>query len=290
MKRSMIIAAALCLSLLSLSGCDRSPAEDTDELQQSAPSQNQPVDPVPVQTEPVSPSPDADAEREMAEREPIYQIPSGIWLAETDMGYSNYYYFNAEDQSGSYVSLDYGLGMPFSYDGSGTDLVFQMAGTGAGCAATLEPAGETAFTLVWADSLPETLTFVGEGTLEEFHFFSNDELAKLAMDHYIETTDLTPGQSGSMTNEDNTVTVQLYDNLGDHNSTAAWYIVDRFTAVGTNLLTGEPVDLLAEPEEEPTVEEQPVVEDTLPEGELPAEDEVPPETQLPTYAEMSPAQ
>ena len=60
----------------------------------------------------------------------------------------------------------------------------------------------------------------------------------------------------AMTNEDNTVTVQLYDNLGDHNSTAAWYIVDRFTAEATDLFTGEDFALEEAEAEFPTFPEE----------------------------------
>lgn len=28
--------------------------------------------------------------------------------------------------------------------------------------------------------------------------------------------------------------IQIYENLGDHNSTAAWYTVDRITGTGTD--------------------------------------------------------
>ena len=36
--------------------------------------------------------------------------------------------------------------------------------------------------------------------------------------------------SAAQTNEDGSVSIQVYENLGDHNSTAAWYTVDRLTA------------------------------------------------------------
>lgn len=268
MKRRMIMAAALCLSLLSLSGCQEQPAENA---QHPEPTQEQTVVSTPAQPEQPDPvlSEPAVEEPELPV-EPIYAIPTGVWLAATDVGYSNYYYFNAEEQNGSYVSLDYGLGMPFSYEGSGKQLVFLMGDEAVAHPAVVEEHAPAEFTLVWEDNLPETLTFVSEGTLEDFHFYSNDELAQMAMDFYSEDVETPPSQYGAMTNEDNTVTVQLYDNLGDHNSTSAWYIVDRFTAMGTNLLTGEEIDLLGE-------EELPVDEELPAEGEIPAQEEIPAE-------------
>jgi len=272
MKRSMILALALSMCLLA--GCASPAQEDTPAVGPNTPAQEQstqalspsqaaPAEPVPTQPAPTEP-PATEAAEEPTE--PPYEIPSGVWLAGTDLGYSNYYQFDPQAQSGSYVSLEYGLGMDFTYDGSGNELVFSLDDHDTPMAATVEQTGEEEFTLVWEDSLPEKLTFVGEGTLEDFPFYSNAELAELAGEHYARVTEEEiPSQSGTLTNEDNTVTVQLYDNLGDHNSTAAWYIVDRFTATGTDLLTGEEIDLLAEfpEEEEPSTQpEAPVEEPT----------------------------
>ncbi len=36
------------------------------------------------------------------------------------------------------------------------------------------------------------------------------------------------------TESDGMISIQLYTNAGDHNSTAEWYIVDRTTAAGTD--------------------------------------------------------
>ena len=260
----MILALALSVCLL---GSCSSPAHKTPDAGLNAPAQDQSVADVPTSADspaPTEPIPTEPPQTEVTEvptepAEPLYEIPSGVWLAGTDLGYSNYYHFDAQEQSGSYVSLDYGLGMDFTYDGSGTELVFSLVDHETPIAATVEPSGEDEFTLVWEDSLPEKLTYVGEGTLEDFPFYSNAELAELAGEHYASLTgEEVPSQSGTLTNEDNTVTIQLYDNLGDHNSTAAWYIVDRFTATGTDLLTGEEIDLLAEfPEEDAEVSTEP---------------------------------
>lgn len=278
MKRRMIMAAALCLSLLSLTGCAQQQEEVTQQQPEPIPEQSAPIqteEPAPVQEQQPVPEPELP-------QEPVYEIPTGVWLAATDVGYSNYYYFNAEEHSGQFVSLDYGLGMPFSYDGSGKQLVFFLGEDAAAYPAALEENGQDSFKLIWEDNLPETLTFVREGTLDDFHFYSNDQLAQMAMERYTEEDedDTPPAQYGVMTNEDNTVTVQLYDNLGDHNSTSAWYIVDRFTAMGTDLLTGEEIDLLAEEEETPA--------EQLPTEELPAEET--PTEEIPAEVETPPAE
>jgi hypothetical protein len=258
----MILALALSVCLL---GSCSSPVQETPDAVLNAPAQDQSAATVPTQeitpapTEPIPTESAVSQEPEVPEEpsEPLYEIPSGVWLAGTDLGYSNYYHFDAQEQSGSYVSLEYGLGMDFTYDGSGNELVFSLDSHDSPVAATVEQTGEDEFTLVWEDSLPETLTYVGEGTLEDFPFYSNAELAELAGEHYARLTEEEiPELSGTLTNEDNTVTVQLYDNLGDHNSTAAWYIVDRFTAEATNLLTGEEFALEESEAEFPTFPEE----------------------------------
>ncbi len=277
MKRNLIYAAALA-ALLLMSGCDRAVQEETPGTQQTTPVQEEPAEPAPAQ----DPAPEQLPEEEIVPAEPVYEMDSGVWLAANDLGYSNYYYFNAEAQSGSFVSLEYGLGMPFTYEGSGNDLVFHLEGHEEPQPAVVEASSVDSFTLVWENSLPETLTYIAEGTLEDFHFYSNNDLAMLAMEHYTEDSGETPGQAGAMTNEDNTVTVQLYDHLGDHNSTAAWYILNRFTATGTDLLTGEEIDLLKETVEElPDEDETPAEEEVSTEDEIPAEEEVPAVEELP---------
>ena len=48
--------------------------------------------------------------------------------------------------------------------------------------------------------------------------------------------------SAAEANADGSVTVQIYRSLGDHNSTAEWYTLDRITASGTDS-AGNPVEL-----------------------------------------------
>ena len=274
MKRSTIIAAALCLSLFSLNGCAKQPEEPA---QQPQPPQEQIETPAPVEQPAPAQSEQLIDQPELPAAEPIHHIPTGVWLAQTDVGYSNYYYFNSDERNGSYLSLDYGLGMDFNYEGSGDELVFLMGDDAEAHFARVEHAEGNSFTLVWENNLPETLEFVSEGTLNEFHFYSNEALIKLASAHYTHSGNTPTSLAAAITNEDNTVTVQLYDNLGDHNSTSAWYVLDRFTAKGTDLLSGTEIDLLehlAPPAEE----------------EIPVEEDVPAEEQLPTEGEELPVE
>ena len=263
MKRSTIPAAALCLCLLLLGGCAAP--------QEPAP---QPQPPQTEQIEPPAPAPQpapAQGEQMVAEPvpaapQPVHHIPTGVWLARTDVGYSNYYYFNSEEQNGRYASLDYGLGMSFNYEGAGDELVFLMGDDAEAHTARIEHAEGDRFTLLWENNLSEHMEFVCEGSLDEFRFYSNDELIRMSAAYFARKGEAVPSMSAAITNADNTVTVQLYDNLGDHNSTSAWYVLDRFTATGTDLFTGMEIDLRA-----------PIVpnEEDIGDSELPAEDDVP---------------
>ena len=76
-------------------------------------------------------------------------------------------------------------------------------------------------------------------------FYSNEELGELALQYYTTLYDYTPGCVGTQSNEDGTVTIQLYDSLEDHNSTSAWYRVDRWSTEGWDDITGEEINFLA---------------------------------------------
>ena len=101
---------------------------------------------------------------------------------------------------------------------------------------TVSRNGDTV-TLDWADGATEHLTYVSEQGSDTFQFYSNQELAGLALSFYRENNGAQDNQtltSAAQTNEDGSVSIQVYENLGDHNSTAAWYTVDRMTAAGTD--------------------------------------------------------
>ena len=250
MKRSLIFAAALSVCLL-FAGCDRA-VEEEKPAPVAPPADLEVAEPAPVEeevSEPVAEPVEPETPEVPVEEEIPFEMAKGVWLALTDVGYTNYYYFDPETHSGSYVSLEYGLGMPFTYEGNEQELVFHLEGHEEDMTAGVEELGEGDFSLLWTDSLPEKLAFVGEGTLEDYPFYSNVRLTEMALEHYVTHTgaseeDMEGMTGAAMTNVDNTVTVQLYRNLGDHNSTAAWYVVDRFTATGTDLTSGEEINLL----------------------------------------------
>ena len=74
-----------------------------------------------------------------------------------------------------------------------------------------------------------------------------EQLCVMAQDYYSRNFGFYPPEADCADNRDGTYTIHLYEivSLGqtdNHTATSAWYTVDAF-GVGTNDITGEPVDL-----------------------------------------------
>ena len=138
-------------------------------------------------------------------------------------------------ENGSSTSFEYEIGINeimFYFDTSDGEL-YTVTGGDLSCTQLELPDG-TAMSLIYDDSL----------TISATEFYSNDELCVMALDLYSAQTGYTPSCAAAISNSDGTVTIQLYDNLDDHNSTSAWYTIDRFTGEGTDDITGEYVSLV----------------------------------------------
>ena len=156
----------------------------------------------------------------------------GTWLSDA----GQYYFFDTDGASGRTASLEDGTGVGFSYTLEGTQATFHMgaADNSSVCTVTLD--GDAA-TLEWEDGTTEHLTYVSDQGSDSFQFYSNQELADMALTYYKDTNHAQENEnltSAAQTNDDGSVTIQVYENLGDHNSTAAWYTVDRLTGAGTD--------------------------------------------------------
>ena len=73
--------------------------------------------------------------------------------------------------------------------------------------------------------------------------YSDDELGKMALDFYEKNYNYRPDFADVTPDEGNMVVIQLFDDMGDHTATSAWYKVDRTTAAGTDMLSDMAVDL-----------------------------------------------
>lgn len=72
--------------------------------------------------------------------------------------------------------------------------------------------------------------------------YTDDELIRMAYQHYADTKGYRVGYVNIDHEVDGVVSIQLYDDMGDHTATSDWYAIDRNTGKGTNIL-GEEVDL-----------------------------------------------
>lgn len=83
---------------------------------------------------------------------------------------------------------------------------------------------------------------------KEGYKFSTSQIEKMALDYYEAKTGYRPSRIHIEAREGK-ATIQLYDNMGDHNSTCDWYIVDLDTATGTDMM-GNNIDLKTTPARE----------------------------------------
>mgnify|MGYP001852834683 CR=1 FL=1 len=222
-KRYSAGIACLAISLaLLLAACGSAGSDASAPVQPPAASDNTPA-------ETPSASPDESA-----------ALTPGTWLSDG----GQYYFFDEGGATGRTASLEDGTGVGFTYSMAGGETAFSMGGADNTSTCTVSRDGDTV-TLKWADGTTEQLTYISEQGSDTFQFYSNQELADLALNFYKETNDAQDSQNlaaAAQTNDDGSVSIQVYENLGDHNSTAAWYTVDRATATGTDG-SGNEVDL-----------------------------------------------
>lgn len=74
--------------------------------------------------------------------------------------------------------------------------------------------------------------------------YTSDELGAMAIDYYARHNDgYSPSSFDCTINDNNTVTIHLYDNMEDHIATCAWYTVDVNTAKGIDEIFCNDIDL-----------------------------------------------
>lgn len=234
--KAKFLVIPLALTFLLLAGCQNNEPSGSGEpvsTQQSG-------SPSPEQSE--SPAPEQSESPEPSESGAASVFTPGTWLV-GDGG--QYFYFYEDGKGGATRDWEYGIGTAFEYEYADGRAVFHMAAVDNNTPCTVEITDAEHITLRWDDGSDTPLTYQCAGELE---FYSNYELGEMAVAYYKQASgsDSENLTAGTQTNEDGTVTVQVYENLGDHNSTAAWYTVDRFTGQGTDVNSGESVDLSKE--------------------------------------------
>ena len=249
MKRKFYFLCIFAAAVFLTAGCSSAepPVSSENQLETTeGPRQTQPEG----QTEEADPQGSKDGvpqtsegRQEMTaqqEEGPVFQ--AGTWLA-TEKGAATYYFFDADGVSGRTASQENGMGIGFTYAVEGSQAVFYMGSADNPANGVLEKADSGQVTIRWEDGREELLIFFSAEGSDSFRFYSNEALCDLAVHYYSSAAGENEKISAAaVTNEDGSVTVQVYENLGDHNSTCAWYNVDRYTGKGTDINTGEEVD------------------------------------------------
>lgn len=233
--KTKFLAVSLALTALLLAGCQGN--EQAAGTGSPAPEQTEST--APEQSVPASPEPSGEDTPAPSEGGAESIFTPGTWLAGSG---GEYFYFYKNGNQGGTCRWEDGMGTAFAYEYADGRAMFHMAANDNNTPCTVEVTDAEHITLRWDDGHTTELTYQGAG---EIGFYSNWELCDLAVAYYkqasgIDSENLT---AGAVTGEGGTVTIQVYENLGDHNSTAAWYTVDRFTGQGTDVNTGEAVDL-----------------------------------------------
>ena len=168
---------------------------------------------------------------------------AGTWLVQ-GKDTASYSFFDADGSSGWTPSLETGMGLGFTYTVDGETVLFRMGSADSEVKGKLSVTDMSNAAIIWEDGREETMRFVSEQGSDEFRFYSNAELCERAVTYYTEATGEAAPQAAADT-EPETVTIQLYNNLGDHNSTCAWYQVNRLTGKGIDVNSGQEIDLSA---------------------------------------------
>lgn len=174
---------------------------------------------------------------EVSAPEAVTSIKPGTWR-----GTDSYFFFYEDGKGGSTLDFDYGMGLGFEYDlTQDGHLIFHMGSADSDLSTSYVLDGDTLYLTKDDDGSTDTLVYVSESP--SLKFYTNQELANIAQTYYMANNDgYVPEASGIQNNDDGTVTIQLYDQLEDHNSTAAWYTIDRVTLLGIDEIAQTEID------------------------------------------------
>ena len=78
-----------------------------------------------------------------------------------------------------------------------------------------------------------------------------DQLCQVAVNYCESSTGHRPGVVRIDSEDEEGVTLQLYDDMGDHTATCAWYTIDPATMEGYDVITGEEIAFYSYMQEEP---------------------------------------
>lgn len=189
------------------------------------------------------PAPSTEPPQKPPEQTAAPAIQAGTWFV-SGKDTAAYYFFDADGTSGRTASLENGTGVGFTYSVQDNEVTFRMGAEDVVVKGKLTKTDDTHASIVWENGSDneETMRFISDKGSDDFQFYSNEDLCKMAVAYYTKATGEDAPQAAADTDPE-TVSIQLYVNTGDHNSNCAWYQVNRQTAKGTDVNTGAEIDL-----------------------------------------------
>lgn len=151
-----------------------------------------------------------------------------------------YYLFYADGTGGAALDMEYGIGVALEYTIDKTAATFCLGAPDVVETAQLTLSGDELI-ISWDSMGEETLTKVTDSA-DDFVFLSNVELAELAISYCKAINGIEPVTYTTATLPEGMVSINLFENE-EGAEPCAEYTVDRFTAIGTDDLSGEPVNL-----------------------------------------------
>lgn len=249
MKECIAILVSVLMLLSLLSGCRK--VEEVPEMIMMTTEGTMETEATEVTSAPTETTAETTAETteetteatgETAVNDTVFK--AGTWMSQCGPT-SRYYFFEMGGASGRFVNMKDGSGTSFTYVQTGDQGILYLNANGAGAACKVVVQDGEHITLEWENQPAENMTYVSSLGFERFHFYTHEELARMALADYRMKNDPDDEslEAAAMDNGDGSTTIQIYQNLGDHNSTAAYYWVDRCTGEGQNISSGEYVDL-----------------------------------------------
>ncbi|GEM_PF-6381353 len=132
----------------------------------------------------------------------------------------------------------------YTYSLEGEALVL-TAEDGSEKKGTLTAAEDGSLAIKWEDGKEEALVPVADADPEGFFVYSGQELADIAAEYYAAKAGKAAAKTAVINHADQSVTIALYE-AEDAETAAAEYHVDRFTGEGTDTVSGEAINLLAD--------------------------------------------
>lgn len=231
-----------------LTGCTSKPTTDTPAASvpdDSAPAVTTTATTTTAQTtETTSSAPQTEVPAEDSAAQHDTRFEAGLWEAILNGIPYGFYIMYDDIAGGATLNFVNRTGTGFEYELGVNEVTFHYGDSENSTHYTIDT-GDPAYVHMTANDRHELiLIYFSEGDADDLEFFTNEELAGYASELYEQQYGKTPPCVETQTNVDGTVTIQLYENLSDHNSTWAWYTVDRRTGIGTDDISGEEICLI----------------------------------------------